>query len=219
MDPRPFKIVSVGIVFVALGACHHADTPPPVAPPPPTATEAPPPPTPPVQPKCEDLSENCVAAADTRARIASTDLTFAPAAGWSYAQQSTVTVAQTSSSGSALAFAGVDLDAKDAKHDLALKDAALVELAKQLGLTGLKSKLSWKKPDEPKAVGDMKLGLYYSQLKGQSQRGAKKGKALVVAGPTSGDKAIVGLGFVPDDDKSDADEAVMKSIESLGHAK
>jgi hypothetical protein len=130
-----------------------------------------------------------------------------------------VTIAQTSDSGSALAVTGVEVDSKDAKKDASFKDAGLTELAKQLGLTALKLKLNWKRPDEPKAVGDMKLGLYYSQLKGVGQRGAKKGRLLVIAGPTTGNQGLVGLGFVPDDDKSDADEAIMKSIESLERAK
>jgi hypothetical protein len=219
MVPPLRKIVSVGFIVTLSGACHNAAAPA-VAPPEPTAAEAPPPPPPPPPPKkCENLSENCVAAADTRARIASSDLTFGPAASWTYAQQPSVTIAQTSDSGPALAFTGVDLDAKDTKKDAGNKDAALLELVKQLGLTGLKPKLSWKKTDETKTIGDLKLGLYYSQLKGPAQRGAKKGKVLVVAGPSSSDKGIVGLGFVPEDDKSDADEVVMKCIESLEHAK
>jgi hypothetical protein len=40
-----------------------------------------------------------------------------------------------------------------------------------------------------------------------------------VAGPVGdGAKGVIGIGFVPEDDKSQADVAIMKSIESLGKA-
>ena len=74
--------------------------------------------------------------------------------------------------------------------------------------------MHWKKPDDTKTIGPLKLGLW--QLDEAGVRGAKKGPLLVVAGPTSDSKGVVGVGFVPDDDKSSADMAIMKSIESLG---
>ncbi|MFT3769845.1 MAG: hypothetical protein QM820_30800 [Minicystis sp.] len=113
---------------------------------------------------------------------------------------------------------GYEGDPKDAKKDAAARDAALTELVKQLGLNPLKRKVSWKsKPDETKSVGTMKIGLW--QLEEVGVRGTKKGPLLVVAGPTGeGNKGIIGVGFVPEDDKSQADVAIMKSIESLGKA-
>jgi hypothetical protein len=185
--------------------------PPPVVIPEPTV-QAPPPP-----PKCEAFSEKCVASGDTRARVTNSILVFSPAIGWIYAQQSSSTVAQTSDQGPAIAFLGIDIDPKDAKKEIAAKDAALAELAKQIGLSPLKRKVPWKKPDDKKAVGQLKLDLW--QLEESGVRGTQKGPLLVVTGPTGDGKGVVGLGFVPDDDKSSADVAIMKSIESLGTGK
>jgi hypothetical protein len=208
MSPRLPKLFAL-ISLVALGA--GCPKPPPPPPPPPPPAEPPPP------PKCESLGEKCEAKPDTKAKVTNTDLAFTPPGAWVYAQQSSATIAQASEAGPAIAFLGIELDPKDAKKDGAARDAALAEICKQLGLSPLKRKVSWRKPDDTKAIGAMKLGLW--QLEEAGQRGAKKGPLLVVAGPTGdGNKGIVGVGFVPDDDKSKADDAIMKSIESLGKA-
>ncbi len=201
------------VTLTALAALAAGCPKPPVAPPPPEPTvQAPAPP-----PKCESFSEKCVGATDTRAKITNSALVFSPTPGWVFAQQSSSTIAQDSDSGPAIAFLGIDIDPKDAKKEVASKDAALAELAKQLGLAPLKRKVAWKKPDDKKAVGALKLDLW--QLEESGVRGAKKGPLLVVTGPTADGKGIVGLGFVPDDDKSSADVSIMKSIESLGNGK
>jgi hypothetical protein len=184
---------------------------PPPPPPQPEPTAEPPPP-----PKCESFTEKCESKPETRAKITGSALVFTPAAGWIFAQQSSSTVAQASELGPGIAFLGIDLDPKDVKKEIAAKDAAIVELCKQLGMTPLKRKVAWKKPDDKKVVGALKLDLW--QLEESGLRGAKKGPLLVVAGQVSEGKGIVGLGFVPDDDKSSADVAIMKSIESLGTA-
>jgi hypothetical protein len=206
MPPRSVLLVTLAALAALASGCPK---PPPPAPPPEPTVEAPPPP-----PKCESFSEKCAGKADTRAKITNAGLVFSPAAGWIYAQQSSSTVAQASDSGPAIAFLGIDLDAKDTKKEIGAKDAALAELVKQLGLTPLKRKVAWKKPDDKKTVGALKLDLW--QLEEGGVRGPKKGPLLVVAGPVSDGKTVVGLGFVPDDDKSSADVAIMKSIESLG---
>lgn len=208
MPPRSVLLVTLaGLVALASGC----PKPPPPAPPPEPTVEAPPPP-----PKCESFSEKCAGKASTRAKITNAGLVFSPAVGWIYAQQSSSTVAQESDAGPAIAFLGIDLDAKDTKKEVAAKDAALAELVKQLGLAPLKRKVAWKKPDDKKVVGALKLDLW--QLKEAGSRGSRKGPLLVVAGPVSDGKTVVGLGFVPDDDKSSSDVAIMKSIESLGTA-
>jgi hypothetical protein len=208
MASRPVTLVAL-IALAALGA--GCPKPPPPPPPPPPVAEVPPPP-----PKCESFSEKCAAKPETRAKITSSTLVFTPAAGWTYAQQSSSTVAQASDAGPAIAFIGIEIDAKDAKKEVAAKDAGLAELCKQLGLSPLKRKVAWKKPDDKKVVGSLKLDLW--QLEEAGVRGTKKGPLLVVTGPTTDGKGVVGLGFVPEDDKSSADLAIMKSIESLGTA-
>lgn len=181
----------------------------------------PPPPTPEVvpevkaPPKCETLQEKCAAAADSRAKIASSELVFTPPSSWIYAQFSSVTVAQVSETGPAVAFMGYEGDAKDAKKERAAREAALTELAKQLNLGAIKQKPFWNK-GEPKAVGGLKLELWQIET---GSRGSKKGPLLIVAGPTQGNKGVIGVGFVPDDDSSGADGAIMKSIESIGKGK
>jgi hypothetical protein len=209
MSPRLPKILALTMLAVAAAGCPK----PPPPPPPPQAEPEPPPPP----PKCESLGEKCEAKPDTKAKITSSSLVFTPAAGWFYAMQSSATIAQASETGPGIAMMGYEGDPKDHKKDAAARDAAMAELVKQLGLAPLKRKVSWKKPDDTKAVGTLKLGLW--QLEEAGQRGTKKGPLLVVAGPTGdGNKGVIGIGFVPDDDKSQADVAIMKSIESIGKA-
>jgi hypothetical protein len=199
----------VAVTLLALGCGPKPPPPEPPAPPAPVVEKAP--------PKCESFSEKCAAESDTRAKINNSDLIFTPAKGWIYAQLSSATVAQQSEIGPAVAFTGFDADAKDAKKDAAHRDATLSELAKQLSLGALKKKINWKKPAETKAVGDLKVGLW--QLDEAGVRGAKKGPLLVVVASVSDQKGVMGVGFVPDDDSSKADEAILKIIESIGKSK
>lgn len=209
MSPR---LPSLSILALTALAAFAAGCPKPPPPEPPSAPAEPPPP-----PKCESLGEKCEAKPDTRAKVTNSSLSFTPALSWVYAQQSSATIAQASEVGPAIALVGVEIDPKDAKRDQMAKDAALMELMKQLGLGPLKRKVSWKKPDDTKVIGAMKIGLW--QLEEAGMRGTKKGPLLVVAGPTGeGTRGVVGVGFVPEDDKSQADVAIMKSIESLGKA-
>lgn len=204
MSPRSPKTFALLLFAVLVAGC-----PKPPPPPPPPVEVAPPPP-----PKCESLGEKCAAKTDTRAAITSSEVVFSPAQGWIYAMQSSATIAQVDDNGPAIAFLGVEVDPKDPRKDAGYKDAALTELIKQLGLAPLKRKVNWKKPDDTKVLGPIKLGLW--QLDEAGVRGAKKGPLLVVAGATSDAKGVVGVGFVPDDDKTQADAAIMKSIESIG---
>ncbi len=208
MPPRPLKFLAISALTLAVAGCPKPPPPPPQPEPPPVA---PPPP-----PKCEALSEKCAATADSRAKITNSSLIFTPAPGWIFAQQSSSTLAQQSDTGPAIAFLGIDIDPKDAKKEVASKDAALAELAKQLGLAPLKRKVAWKKPDDKKTVGSFKVDFW--QLEEGGVRGSKKGPMLVVATPGGEGKDVIGVGFVPDDDKTDADAAILKAIESLGKA-
>jgi hypothetical protein len=209
MLPRLPTVLALTLLGALAAACK---TPPPEVP---VETSAPPPPPP---PKCESLTEKCEAKADTKTHVTNSNVVFSPAPGWTYAMLSAISIAQASDQGPVVAFMGYEGDAKDAKKEAAARDAAMGELFKQLGLTPLKRKMVWKTPDEQKAINGMKLGLWQIGEK-DGQRGQKKGPILIVAGPTGeGNKGVIGVGFVPDDDKSKADEAIMKSIESLGKA-
>jgi hypothetical protein len=176
-----------------------------------TQPEAKPPP-----PKCEKIDEHCDAKADTRARVAHAELYVTPVVGWVFAQGDATTVAQASDSGAAMAFVGYDED-KDAKKDAAARDAAAAELFKTLGVESKPAKkVPWKAPNSPKGTGDLKLDLW--EITSGYARGAKKGTVVVVAGSIGDGKGVIGVSFAPADDKS-ADDAIIKSFESLGKAK
>lgn len=209
MALRSWTLLILGAAALT-AAC--GSTPPPVETP---VTEPEPPPLPkePEPPKCEALDEGCEAKEKTRAKIAKSELRFRPVKGWTYAQGAGATVAQAAGDGAAVALAEVETGT-DAKAEPGNRDAALEGLAKQLNVTLPKKKVTWKKPLEEKAVGDMKLGLW--QLDG-AMRGEKKGPLLIFAAPVGEGtgKVILGIGFVPEDDSSGSDAAILESIETL----
>lgn len=213
MALRSWTLLILGAAALSAAAC--GSTPPPVETPV-QDPEPPPPPPPKPKPKCEALDEGCEAKEDTKAKIAKSELRFRPVKGWTYAQGADATVAQAAGDGAAVALAEVETGT-DAKAEPGKRDAALEELAKQINVTLPKKKVTWKKPLEEKAVGDMKLGLW--QLDGAT-RGEKKGPLLIFAAPVGADtgKVVLGIGFVPEDDSSGSDAAILESIETLSPA-
>lgn len=211
--PLPGSLPLLPLALALTVGCGPKPQPPPETPPEPVAEVAPPPKPPP--PKCEALDEKCAAKDNTHAKIARSDLVFTPPSGWTYAQMSGATVAEQADA--TVAIAGYDSD-KDAKKDAANRDAAFADLLKQIGIEnpGNKKKVNWKKADTAHPVGDFKLDLW--EVKDWA-RGSKKGPLVVVAGPTTEGKGIIIIGFVPTDDKSGADDAILKAIDSLGTAK
>jgi hypothetical protein len=209
---RPFTSAALLAVAAITIGCGSKPPPKPVEPPAPTTEpEAKPPP-----PKCEKLDEHCDAKADTRAKVAHADLYVTPVVGWIYGQGDTATVAQASDSGPVMAFVGYDED-KDAKKDAVVRDAALVELLKTIGVENKPvKKIPWKTPKAAKAIGDLKLDVW--EIEAGYARGSKKGTVVVVAGSIGDGKGALGVSFAPNDDKS-ADDAIIKSFESLGKAK
>jgi len=190
-------------------ACSSAPPPEPEVPQTPVKEPEPPPPPPP--PKCEALDEKCEATGTTKAKIAKSNFAFNPAKGWTYAQGTDATVAQTGTDGAAVVLAQAETGT-DAKQETTKREAALEEIAKQISVTIPKKKVNWKKPADEKAVGDLKVALW--QIDGSS-RGEKKGPLLIFVAPLPEGKALLGLGFVPEDDSSKADEAILASIESI----
>lgn len=212
MSLRPLTpLALLAAAAFALG-CGSKPPPKPVEPIATTAEpEAKPPP-----PKCEKLDEHCDAKADTRAKVARAELYVTPVAGWVYAQGDAAMVAQASDTGPVMAFAGYDED-KDPKKDAAARDAGVAELFKAIGVENKPAKkIPWKTPKAAKAIGDLKLDVW--EFEGGYARGAAKGTVVVVAGSIGDGKGALGVSFAPTDDKS-ADDAIIKSFESLGKAK
>ncbi len=209
---RPFTpLAFLAVTALTLGCGPKPPAKPASAPVASTEAEAKPPP-----PKCEKLDEHCDAKADTRAKVAHAGLYVTPVAGWVFAQGDAAMVAQASDSGPAMAFTGYDED-KDAKKDAVARDAAMAELFKAIGVESKPAKkVPWKSPNSPKAIGDLKLDLW--EIPAGYARGAKKGTVVVVAGSIGDGKGALGVSFAPADDKS-ADDAIIKSFESLGKAK
>jgi hypothetical protein len=166
-------------------------------------------PPPPKKKKCESLDEACKALAGTKAKILRTPFTFDVAVGWLYAQHEPATLAQASGVGPVLAAAAIG---GDPKKELAEREAALEVVANEAGISLPKKKVQWKKPQDKKDVHGLKVRMW--QVDGAT-RGDKKGPLLVFDATSSDGKALVGLGFVPADDSTNADEAIMQSIESL----
>jgi hypothetical protein len=196
-------------VIFAVSAC--GSTPPPKTPDEDT-TEAktePEPVKPP--PECKSLEEKCKAEPSTTAKIKLGALTFKPAEGWIYAQGEESTVAQFSDDGAALIIGTYETDAKDAKKDATNRDATFDALLKTVGVTPPKAKVPWKKPQAPKEVGSLKLGLWEV---GEVERAKKKGPLLVVQGNLPDGRALIAIGFAPTD-QADSAEKIMASIDTL----
>ncbi|WP_441285944.1 hypothetical protein ACSRUE_26030 [Sorangium sp. KYC3313] len=204
--------LALGAAAALAAACSSPPPPQPVAPPP-TVTAAPPPPPPPAPKPCKALDEQCQAEASTRAKIAQSSLVFTPAKGWTYAQAESATIAQAADEGPA--FATAQIDAGEGKQAIEKRDAALEALAREIDVTLPKKKVNWKKPDDIKDVAGRKIGLW--QREGAT-RGARKGPLLIFGDTGKDGEIVLGLGFVPEDDSSGADETILQSIESISVA-
>jgi hypothetical protein len=175
---------------------------PPPEPPPPPKVEAPPP------KKCEALSEGCVAEDATKARASG--VTIGAPKGWTYAHGPAALARQGEA---ALAVTVHDADPKSIKLDGDKRDAALADLLKQLEVTPPKKKIYWTLPPLKKlTVGALAVSLW--QMDGASH-GGKHGPLLLFVAKLPESKSVLGVGFVPDDDKSGADVSILKAIETL----
>ena len=186
-------------------ACAHKAPPPAPPPPPPAADPAPPPPPP--APKCEALTEACVAVAHVKATIQKSDWTIEPPSGWTYAQQADVTVALLGE-----ASFGIVVYATDPKKATADWEKQVAEVSAKLEVTAKKKITQPKKSAGMKPVGSLKVNLY--QFDGATH-GSRKGPLLVFSADLPDGKALLGVGFVPEDDTSKADEGILKAIESI----
>ena len=196
------------VVLTALGCGGRAKPPPPPPPPPPPAPAPPPPPP----PKCEKIEEACVAKEGTRAKIEKTFWTVEPPAGWTYAQDEDATVA--AQGGAALAV--VVYDAPEPKKEGARRDEAATSVVKKIGVEigkGKTKKLALpKRADGTVLAGTVKVSLYQFE---KAHREGKPGPLLVFYAKLPDGKELLGAGFVPEDDTSKADDAIMASVKSI----
>jgi hypothetical protein len=161
-------------------------------------------------PKCEALREACVANEESRATIHPAEWTLKPPVGWTFAQEGDGAVALAPGA----AFAISSYQAAAGKKEAAARDEAFARVRTKLSVKlASTKKLPWaKKPDQVMTVGTISVALY--QMDGAT-REAKKGPLLVFLAPLPDKRFLIGAGFVPDDDATDADHAILKTIESL----
>lgn len=165
-------------------------------------------------PKCESLDEGCKAKGKTFAKIAKTALTLSPPKGWLYAQTTDALIAETNGEGALIVAGGFEVEPKDKKKQAKARDEALAVLLEQVMLSAPpKKKVNWtKKGDDERDIAGMKLSLW--QLDGGSRKEAK-GPLLVFLADLGEGKELIGVGFVPSDDTSGADSAIIDAIESI----
>jgi len=192
-----------------LTGCLQRPAPPPPASAPvqPVAVVAPPPPA---APKCEKLDEGCIASEGTKARIKQSGFALEPPFGWYYAQEQALTVASTRTAVMAVTAHDLEAGKKEAQSRLATLDL----LFARMGVTTGKKKLVWpKKADDTLEAGALTISLWQIE---KVTRDKVKGVLLVFWATPSEGKGITGSGFVANDDVTKADEAILKSIKSIG---
>jgi hypothetical protein len=179
----------------------------------PSASAEPEPAPPPKKKKCESFADGCQGEAGTRVKIANSDQTIEPVTGWTYAALPEATISQLGDSGPA--FAATGYDTGDAKQDIPNREAAVATLAEKVGVTVPKRKIKWNKPLESHEVGPLKVSMWQGE---GAARSDKKGPMLVFSAPLRDGKAVVGIAFVPDDDTTSADAAILQSIDTIARA-
>ena len=202
------KTVIALLAMAALSAgCGHKPPPPVavVAPPPPPPPPAPPPPP----PKCEALSEGCTGNNGTLARIRTSGFSVSVPNGWTYAQQDDATVA---SNANALFVVTTYAAGADAKTSAANREAAFDAIVKLLGVAPPKHRVAWRTPLKETKAGALKVLLWQAD---DSSKGDKKGPVLVFGAELPDKSWILGAGFVPADDASESDKAILAATESI----
>jgi hypothetical protein len=163
----------------------------------------------PPPPKCEKLEESCVAEPGSKAHLDGSGWTIEPPAQWRYAQGALI---MAEANESLLAATVQDHDPK--KPERARRDTALAVLVKEMNLQLPKKKLVWpKKPDQVVEAGDYKVSLYQFE---SISHGEKKGTLLVFSVAPADEDGLLGAGFVPNDDDSNADQSILVAIGSIG---
>ncbi|HEY6077190.1 MAG TPA: hypothetical protein VIW29_00210 [Polyangiaceae bacterium] len=214
-------LLSLGLV---LGACNYpkppaawsGDQPAPVAQPAPRPApkRAPPPPPPPPPPKCQALSENCSAGADTKLTVGDLGAWFTPPQGWHYARGTSESIT-VHPDGTAMIILAPSPDPSDIAP-------AIEAMAAQHGITGLKVeklKRRLKKPQQslPAASGTVDLWEVDKAQQGQALVLADKGKGtlLVLVARPAPEHTLIGLGFVVETVAEAEAPSIMQSVQTL----
>jgi hypothetical protein len=213
---RTFPFFVLG-ALLALGAC--SNPPPPAAPEPePTASAPPPPPpvasAPPPAPACDGLNEKCVATDTSRMAIGKASVK--PPKGWTYARETTASVAVAPGNDGFLVFTTALAETPDA--ELAAVNAMLALLAiSDVKPTLLKTRL--KTPQSTLTTGEqtpVKLWEIDRENHGgvDPKKDGHPGAALVAITHLA-DMTVVGVGFVPKTAPPTNVAAMLDAIKSL----
>jgi len=153
------------------------------------------------------MSEGCIGQNGTFARVKRLGYGLGVPNGWAYAQTDDATV--MTSNDAMVVVSTFDLVSSEANREGAF--AALVNL---LGVSPPRHKVVWASPRKKVRVAS---GLEVSFWQADDvTKGLKKGPVLLFGAELPNKSWLLGAGFVPDDDKSDADKAILGSIESVG---
>jgi len=155
------------------------------------------------------LEDGCIAGPGSRAQLEGPGFTVELPPKWRYAQGSLIFAV---ADGSVLAVTAQPQEAN--KADRVRRDDALAVLIREMKIELPKKKLVWpKKPDHIVDAGDYQVALYQFE---SVAREARKGTLLIFSINPPNDDGLLGGGFVPDDDDSNADRAIMRAIRSIG---
>jgi hypothetical protein len=196
------------VALLAVAACGHP-------PPPPVAKPAPPPPPPPPEPAppplCRSLSEKCVVQPGLRAKIRKTNWAMELPPGWTYAEDDRATIAFEG--GAVLSVGSYE---KWSSEDEATRRDRALNAVNHVAAVGLLRKVTWpKRPAKTMKVGSLEVNLYQFN---DAHHDEKKGPLLVFTAKLPEGPTLIGTGFVPDDDASNADQKILKAVESLAPA-
>jgi hypothetical protein len=155
------------------------------------------------------MNESCTGQGGTLARIRKSGFSIAVPDGWTYAQGDDATIATAHNA----VFAITTYEAgADAKAAAANRDGAFDALVKLLGISPPKRKVAWTRPSKKSKVGEIELSLWQAD---DVTKEDKKGPVLIFAAQLPDKSWLLGAGFVPADDATDSDKAILGSIQSI----
>jgi hypothetical protein len=198
------NLIAVLAVAALSAGCSHPPPPAP-PPPPPVAVAPPPPPPPPPPPKCEAPSEGCTGQNGTVARVRKSGFGIGVPNGWTYAQMEDATV--ISSNEAAVVVSTFEMGAGESN-----REGALVALINLLGVSPPRHRVQWGHPSKKSRMGGIDLLFWQAD---DVTKGLKKGPVLLFGAELPDKSWLMGAGFVPDDDKSDSDKAILSAVESI----
>ena len=102
--------------------------------------------------------------------------------------------------------------ARQHRHPGDFREAAFVALVKLLGIATPKHHVAWRSPLKETKAGALKVLLWQSD---DATRGDKKGPVLVCGAELPDKSWVLGAGFVPADDNTESDKAILAATESL----